>query len=63
MNHNERTKTEATSPCITGSADEPKKLGIGKSTLHYLRKNARNPYPFKVYRKAHERLLGGVENE
>ena len=42
--------------------EKARRLGIGKSTLHYLRKNARNPYPFKGHRMAHERLLGGVEN-
>jgi CRISPR-associated protein Cas1 len=44
------------------SQSEARKRGIGKASLHYLRRNAHNPYPFKVYRKVHERLLDGVEN-
>jgi CRISPR-associated protein Cas1 len=31
-------------------------LGIGKSTLHYLRKNARSERPFKTHRRTLERL-------
>ena len=31
-------------------------LGIGKSTLHYLRKNARSQGPFKSYRKIREKI-------
>jgi len=31
-------------------------LGIGKSTLHYLRKNAKNDVPFKSYRKIREKI-------
>lgn len=37
--------------------DEAKKLGIGKSTLHYLRRNAASPRPFVVYKKIHSRLV------
>ena len=33
------------------SASEARKLGIGKSTLHYLRKHALSEKSFKVYRK------------
>jgi len=36
--------------------EEVKELGIGKSTLHYLRKNARNDTSFKVYQKVAEKL-------
>jgi len=34
------------------SVSEAKELGIGKSTLHYLRKKARNEHSFMVYEKA-----------
>jgi CRISPR-associated protein Cas1 len=37
---------------------EAKKLGIGKSTLHYLREHARNQRPFDVYNPILERLRG-----
>jgi CRISPR-associated protein Cas1 len=33
------------------TALEAKRLGIAKSTLHYLRRNARSPHLFKVYGK------------
>ena len=33
-----------------------RELGIGKSTLHYLRKNVSNGNPFKVYSKVRARL-------
>ncbi|MBS3053080.1 MAG: hypothetical protein J4469_01130 [Candidatus Aenigmarchaeota archaeon] len=36
---------------------EAKKLGIGKSSLHYLRKHARSDKPFKVYGKVRGRLV------
>ena len=35
---------------------EAKELGIGKSALHYLRRNALDGRPFKVYQKVVERL-------
>jgi hypothetical protein len=35
---------------------EAKELGIGKSTLHYLRRNSTNDRPFKVYQKVAEKL-------
>jgi len=38
------------------SHSEARKLGIGKSTLHYLRRNARNRRPFSVYRKVRKRI-------
>jgi len=38
------------------SQAKARKLGISKSTLHYLRKNARNDRPFKVYPKVRYRL-------
>ena len=33
-----------------------KRIGIGKSTLHYLRRKSRNERPFKVYRKVARRM-------
>jgi CRISPR-associated protein Cas1 len=38
------------------SPSEARKLGIGKSTFHYLRLNARNPRPFRVFRKTRTKL-------
>jgi CRISPR-associated protein Cas1 len=39
---------------------EARKLGIGKSTLHYLRKNTRSQRSFKIYQKVQRKLrLGG----
>ena len=38
------------------SQEEAKTLGIGKSTLHYLRKHARGDKSFKTYRKVAERI-------
>ena len=35
---------------------EARKHGVGKSTLHDLRKHARNPEPFRVYKKVANRL-------
>jgi CRISPR-associated protein Cas1 len=35
---------------------EAQKLGVGKSTLHYLRVSATNDRPFKVYQKVAHRL-------
>jgi len=35
---------------------EARELGIGKSTLHYLRKHARHDKPFKVYKPVLEKL-------
>jgi CRISPR-associated protein Cas1 len=39
------------------TSDEAYKLGIGKSTLHYLRGNVRDERPFRVYGKVGEKLL------
>jgi CRISPR-associated protein Cas1 len=36
---------------------EAKGLGIGKSTLHYLRRNGSNEHGFMVREKVRERLL------
>ncbi|MBI2232744.1 MAG: hypothetical protein HYU56_02400 [Candidatus Aenigmarchaeota archaeon] len=38
------------------SQSEAKKIGINKSSLHYLRKHARSDKPFKVYGKVKEKL-------
>jgi CRISPR-associated protein Cas1 len=35
---------------------DAKRIGIGKSTLHYLRRKARNEQPFTVYRKVIRRM-------
>jgi CRISPR-associated protein Cas1 len=38
------------------SQSDGRRIGIGRSTLHYLRKNAKSKRPFKVYGKTLERL-------
>jgi hypothetical protein len=38
------------------TSSEAQQLGIGKSTLHYLRKNAQNSRSFKAYHKVKEKL-------
>ena len=42
------------------SQSKAHKLGIGKSTLHYLRNNAATDYPFKVYNKVGMKLTRDV---
>lgn len=42
---------------------EAKALGISRSTLHYLRRNARSSKPFKTYRKVASRLEVGLSSE
>ena len=37
---------------------EANKLGIGKSTLHYLRKNARSMKPLKINKSVRDKLKG-----
>jgi len=44
------------------TASEAAKLGIGKSTLHYLRRNARNDGPFKVYGKTVQKLEANISS-
>jgi CRISPR-associated protein Cas1 len=39
------------------SQSEANKLGIGKSSLHYLRKHAKSDRPFKVYKSVKKRLV------
>jgi CRISPR-associated protein Cas1 len=43
------------------SQEEASRLGVGKSTLHYLRRNARADGPFTVYGKVKRRLQVPVE--
>jgi hypothetical protein len=43
------------------SPSEARKLGIGKSTFHYLRLNTRNQKPFRVFGKTRARL-GSMES-
>jgi predicted nucleotidyltransferase len=47
--------------------DEAEKIGIGKSTLHYLRRKAKSDNSFKVYgkvgRKLNDALLHTMSNE
>jgi CRISPR-associated protein Cas1 len=38
------------------STEETRQLGIGKSTLHYLRKRARSARPFTVYRTVSQKM-------
>lgn len=40
-----------------------KQLGIGKSTLHYLRARARNEIDFRIYRETREKLVPPVETQ
>jgi CRISPR-associated protein Cas1 len=40
---------------------EATELGIGKSTLHYLRKRADNQQPFRIYSKVREKIVQPVE--
>ncbi len=39
------------------TSSQARQLGIGKSTLHYLRRNAKSPSSFKVYRRVSEKLI------
>jgi CRISPR-associated protein Cas1 len=41
---------------------EAKRLGIGKSTLHYLRARAKNSHRFKIYAPVRDRLAPSREN-
>ena len=38
------------------TAAQARQLGIGKSTLHYMRKNAANGRSFRIYSKVYERF-------
>ncbi|MGP8128067.1 MAG: CRISPR-associated protein Cas1 [Candidatus Bathyarchaeia archaeon] len=39
------------------TSQEAKRLGIGKSTLHYIRRNASSEKPFKLHEETRRRLL------
>ncbi|MCJ7767916.1 CRISPR-associated endonuclease Cas1 [Candidatus Bathyarchaeota archaeon] len=39
------------------SQSEAQRLGIGKSTLHYMRKNASTDHSFKIYKRVADRLV------
>ena len=42
------------------SGSEAQKLGIGKSTLHYLSKESQSERPFRIYQKVKTRLSGSL---
>ena len=42
------------------SISEASELGIGKSTLHYLRRNARDSRTFRLYRKVYEMIQASM---
>jgi len=68
MEGDDRHKTmhEAGAGIVVGSLGAPplqaKQLGIGRSTLHYLRREVESEEPFRVYSGAREKLanLGGA---
>jgi len=37
--------------------EDARRIGVGKSTLHYLRKNASRPRTFRVYSSTHQKLV------
>lgn len=52
-----RTDSIGLRKCILSlSTEEARGLGIGKSTLHYLRKHARSSKPFMIYRPVSHKL-------
>ena len=48
--------TELRCMILALDASQAKQLGIGKSELHYLRRNAKGEKPFKLYGKVRARL-------
>jgi len=48
---------ELRSRILALDASQARRLGIGKSELHYLRRNARNERSFKLYKETRQRLL------
>lgn len=53
----EKSDSKALKEAIQGlSQSEAEKLGIGKSTLHYLRKRARVQQPLRIYSKVREKM-------
>jgi len=53
LRHDDR---ELRARILAMTSSHAKQLGIGKSTLHYLRKNAENSSPLRVYNKVKRRL-------
>ena len=51
-----RNDSELRAKILSMSASQARQLGIGKSTLHYLRSNARGDRPFRICRKVIKRL-------
>jgi CRISPR-associated protein Cas1 len=43
------------------TSNEAKRLGVGKSTLHYLRRNAHSERPFRLYHKTMEKLQAATD--
>jgi CRISPR-associated protein Cas1 len=54
LRHDDRELRER---ILTVTQSEAKELGIGRSTLHYLRKNAVGSRPLRVYRPVMERIM------
>ncbi len=53
----ERTDNRAVREAVLGLTQvQARKRKIGKSTLHYLRKRAKDNRPFKIYKKLQDRL-------
>jgi CRISPR-associated protein Cas1 len=53
----ERSDSKAVREVILNlTQSQARKLGIAKSTLHYLRKRARNQQPFRIYSKLKEKI-------
>jgi len=51
-----RDSKELRDRILSLSASDARKLGLGKSTVHYLKKHARDHKPFKIYRHVLEKL-------
>lgn len=57
----ERTdNSEIREKILSLTQSEAEKRGIGKSTLHYLRQNARDQRPFRIYSKVREKMATGT---
>jgi len=60
----ERTDARTIREAILGfTQSEAKKRGIENASFYYLRRNARNAYSFRVYRKVRKDFLDRVEKE
>jgi CRISPR-associated protein Cas1 len=55
-----RDDSELWARILSVSQSEAKRLGLRKSTLHYLRKNANHTSSFRVYRNVREKLITHV---